>query len=744
MHWLESMRSWVGWCQVAVLVLWPGWGPVGASAWGREDGGGAGGTARPSVRAGTVMRGIRVDGVLDEAAWQQAGVIEDLRQQEPHPGGPTPYRTEVRVLVDQGTLYLGVTCEDPSPSSIAIHTFQRDGNLYGDDTVAVVLGTLGDPRRGYYFGINAGGARLDGLISGPEDFSTDWDGIWYARTRRTERGWVVEIAIPAQTLRFTPGCDRWGFNVERRVARDRTTLRWAGTTLDARLEDLRRAGWLEGVGGLRQGLGLSISPYGLARYSVDHNTGESDAGVDAGLDVTYNVTSDLAAIATLNPDFAQTEVDTRQVNLTRFPLFSPEKRAFFLEGSNLFSFGAGLGYDFIPFFSRRVGLYDGEEVPVLGGLKLLGQVGPWGIAMLDTQVGDGSQTRGTNLFAGRVTCDLSEHLTLGTLVTNGDPDGVHRNTLAGVDALWQTSSLQGDKNFSVGGWAAWSGGDIPEGRPLGWGLKVDYPNDLWDIFMIYKEFGDGLDPALGFLPRPGTRWFQGGGAYQPRPGAGLFDWVRQFYFELMGFYVADLDGDVQSWRVFTAPFNAQTESGEHLEGNVAPQFERLEEPFEIVDGVVIPAGAYYFTRYRLEAQSSRHRPWRIGSTVWFGDFYTGTLVQWESFVTYTAFRGHLQLEGNAENDFGWLPEGDFVQHLWQCKVVLAFTPDLVLSSYVQYDSESKNLGSNTRLRWTIRPGKDLFVVWNHGWENRAADPRSVAFLSVDDQVVAKLRWTFTP
>ncbi len=699
---------------------------------------------RPTVAAGPVTGAMRLDGRLDEPAWRSAGIIENLTQQEPHPGEPTPYRTEVRVLAGPKELWIAFVCHDPDPSKIAIHTMMRDGNMYGDDTVAVVLDTFGDGRRGYSFEINAAGARKDGLISGPEDLSYDWDGIWNAAVARTPDGWTAEIRIPAQTLQFKPGAPSWGFNVQRRVARDRVTLRWTATTLDAQLIDLRRAGRLKGISAVRQGKGLSFSPYGLVRRKADLETDRATVQGDAGLDVVWNVTPDLSAVVTLNTDFAETEVDTRQINLTRFPLFFPEKRSFFLEGSNLFAFGTGLHVDFIPFFSRRIGLYDGQEVPLLGGVKLLGRAGRFGIAVLDTVTGDSSVSRGTNLFAGRVTYDADEHLTVGAIVTDGDPDGVHDNTLGGVDVLWRTSTFLGDKNFSVGGWAAWSGGDNPEGKRSGYGFKIDYPNDLWDLFFIFKEFGDGLDPALGFLPRPGTRWYQGGGAYQPRPEGGPFDWVRQFYFELFVTYVEDLDGNVESWRVFTAPFNAQTESGEHLEANVVPQFERLTEPFEIADGVIIPPGDYNFVRYRVEAQSSRHRPWRVGGTVWFGDFYTGSLTQWETFVTYTTREGHLQLELSAENDFGGLPEGDFIQRLWQFKVAWAFNPDLILSSYAQYDSESRNLGTNTRLRWTITPGNDLFVVWNHGWKRLLGSRDFLALHPVDDSIVVKLRWTFRP
>ena len=699
--------------------------------------------APPAVAVPVAQGSIRIDGRLDEADWARAAVIGNLTQQDPHPGEPTPFSTEVRLLVDGRALYLGFVCRDPDPSGIAVHTMLRDGNMRGDDTVSVVLDTTGDQRRGYLFKVNAVGARLDGLVAGPEEFSTNWDGIWDARARRTPEGWTAEIRIPAQTLRFRWGLDHWGFNVERYVARERLTLRWASPTLDSRLIDLRRAGVLTGVGDLRQGLGLSVSPFGLVRSEHDLETHHHTVQGDAGGDVTWNLTRDLTGYLTINTDFAETEVDTRRINLTRFALFFPEKRSFFLEGSDLFSFGTGLGYDFIPFFSRRVGLFEGEQVPILAGVKLLGRMGRWSVGLLDTAMGSTAETRSTNLFAGRVTYDVDEHLTVGTIVTDGDPEGVRDNTLVGLDAVWRTSTFRGDKNFSVGAWTAFSQGDVPDGQRGGWGVKVDYPNDLWDVFFTFKEFGDALDPALGFLPRPGTRWYQGGGAYQPRPAKeGAFGWARQFYFEFFTTYVTDLEGNVESWRVFTAPLNVQLEGGEHIEANWVPQFERLTEPFEVAEGVVIPPGDYHFTRYRVEAQTSRYRSWRVGGKVWFGDFYTGDLQQYETFFTWTTPTGHFQTELSAENNFGHLPQGNFAQRLWQLKLVWAFTPDLILSSYSQYDSESRDFGMNNRFRWTIRPGRDLFVVWNHGWRRPVGDRSDWSMVPVADSFVVKLRWTW--
>jgi len=271
-------------------------------------------------------------------------------------------------------------------------------------------------------------------------------------------------------------------------------------------------------------------------------------------------------------------------------------------------------------------------------------------------------------------------------------------------------------------------------------VRADYPNDLWDLSLNVNEYGEALDPALGFLPRPGTRQVALGAAYQPRPREdGPFGWAQQFYFELFPTRVDRLDGTTESWRVFMAPFNVSTRSGEHLEANWAPQYERLDEPFELARGVVVPPGRYRFDRFRVEGQSSGFRPWRVGSTVWFGTFFGGHLTQWESFLYWTIGPGRLRFELDAENDFGDLPQGSFIQRLVQLKTIYAFSPSLVVSAFTQYDSESQDLGFNSRLRWTIRPGRDLFLVWNRNWKRL---PEPGYRLEIDsDQIVVKLRWT---
>src|SRR3954469_5377814 len=472
----------------------------------------------PAVKvSATSSASITLDGLLNEPAWRDAPVL-NLTQQSPKPGQPTLYETQVQVIVTHARIYFGFTCQDPDPRHIAIHTMRRDGELKGDDTVSIVLDTYGDRRTGYFFQINAAGTRVDGLISTAESVSLDWDGIWDARTASIPGGWSAEIVIPSRTLSFTPGLNNWGLNLERFVPRDRQWLRWSSPTLDSFLYDLSRAGRLSGVGEVQQGKGLEITPYAIGKTKQFYGAGSSRSWQGAvGGEVTWKITPQLVTVFTANTDFAETEVDTRQINLTRFPLFFPEKRSFFLEGANQYDFGLGLARQdsplFIPFFSRNVGLLDGAQIPIDAGAKLNGRVGKWNLGILDVQTREtivsdqvvqdlGLPSRvvpGTNLFTGRISYDFNENLRVGTILTHGDPEARRNNTLAGIDAVWRTSKFFGNKNLLLGAWTATTQGDVGPGSKLGWGLSADYPNDLLDCNASVNQFGIALEPLLGFL-----------------------------------------------------------------------------------------------------------------------------------------------------------------------------------------------------------------------------------------------------
>ena len=448
---------------------------------------------------------------------------------------------------------------------------------------------------------------------------------------------------------------------------------------------------------------------------------------------------------TVNTDFAETEVDSRQLNVTRFPLFFPERRAFFLEGANQYDFSIGLdGGNFMPFFSRRIGLFDGQLVPVSAGAKLNGRVGRWTHGMLDVQTRDSEVAPGTNLFAGRASFDVTDQWRVGAVTTHGDPGGVNANTLLGVDSVWRTSTFQQNKNLLVGTWFAMSAGDLEPGNRTGWGARIDYPNDLWDCHVETLQFGEALKPGLGFLRRPGTREYQTACAFKPRPGrSGRWQQIRQTFF-MAGYNRVDdfASGATESWSVPLTPVDIQMNSGDRVTIVVTPQSERLLEPFEISTGVELPVGTYRFSRVRLSAQSGSQRAWSLTGSVEIGHFFNGTLAQRTGSARWTSPAGTLETELKVEQNTGRLAQGRFVQRIVQQSVTYALTPDLVLTSLLQYDNQSQSLGNNARIRWTLKPGNDLFFVWNRGWRRRTVDPRDKSFAPEAELVAVKLRWTF--
>ena len=693
---------------------------------------------RPALMAGPLTSSIRVDGVLDESDWAGAPVASDLATVEPRQGEAPTGRTLVKVLAGPKALVFGLRCEDPDAAHIVSFTKERDGVLDAEDHVLLVLDPFQDGRSGYVFAVNPGGARVDALVNpGGESVDKNWDGEWEAATSRDASGWTAEIRIPIQTLSFKKGLREWGFNVQRRVQRLQETDRWSSARQDFKVYQSSRAGLLVGLPPFDLGLGLGVRPSLVGGFENPAPTASTDGTLEPSLDVTQRLGSNVLASLTVNTDFAETEVDTRQTNLTRFPLFFPEKRTFFLDGSDIFAFGAGIGGEtLLPFFSRRIGLVDDQKVPILGGLKATGRMGStnFGGLVVRTRELD-AVAPATTMAVLRVKQNVLRESRAGFIATAGDPLGRSGSWELGGDFTYQTSHLRGDKNFSVGVWGLATGRDDLRSfrETTAFGGKIDYPNDLVDCAFIYYRIGDGFDPSLGFVPRAGINAYNLFCTYAPRPKKSF---IRQMFHEFEPTLTTDLDGRWESYRVFMAPINWRLESGDRFEFNVAPAGERLTEPFEIASGVTIPVGSYDWVRYRLEAGSAAKRKLSAQATWWFGGFYTGTLDQLKLQATWTP-SPVVTLLVNAEHDIGRLAQGDFDLTLIGTKIRLNLSPNLQLNSFVQYDSEDRLFGTNTRLRWTFNPRGDLFVIYNHNL--REIEDR---WRRDSNQLLVKLQYTF--
>jgi hypothetical protein len=650
---------------------------------------------------------VTLDGSLKEEFWQRADSIENLKMIEPIEGVPPTFRTVIRVAADQQNLYFGVICYDKEPDKITSISKIRDA-LASEDRIVFVLDTHLDQRTGYIFSINPSGTRYDALVSNfGESENASWDAIWNASTMITNEGWNAEIIIPIRSLPFNSDLREWGFNFERRIQRLIERDRWTGLKRDYKIGHVIHAGRLTDLPEFKIGLGTTVKFSSLQTVSKVYDS-DYKTKFDVSGDITQKI-KDINAHLTINTDFAETEVDARRTNLTRFPLFFPEKRRFFLEGADIFDFGIGLGSDVVPFFSRRIGLFQGNKVPILFGGKINGEINGTSFGALFTRTNSvNNLVPMSSLGAFRIKQNIFEESSIGLIGTFGDPSGQNNEYVIGADFTYHTSKLFDDKNFLVGIWGLYdkanNGGDNSA-----IGLKIDYPNDVLDIALTTIRIGNDFSPSLGFVPRTGIKKYSLGADYMPQPG---FWSIRRFYFESNFLLITDLQDKWQSWRIFTAPINARFESGDRIEFNIAPAGENLPENFEISDGVILQKGPYGWWRYRIEFEAASKRIINGQAAWWFGSFYTGNLNQLDIVLNFRP-TSSINIGMTYEKNIAKLPEGNFSQDLFGCKLQVGLLSNMELSSFIQYDSESKQLGTNTRLRWMFDMKGDLFVVYNH-------------------------------
>jgi len=666
--------------------------------------------SRPSLKVGIINGDFKLDGILDESAWANAETAENLTMLEPVEGGVPTAQTRVMALTSPKELIIGVYCYD-DPNGIVSFSKNRDAKLSSEDNIRFVLDPFLDGRSGYIFSVNPAGARYDALVANQgEGENSDWDALWDAVALHQPDGWSVEIRIPIQSLSFKKELTEWGFNIERRIQRFQETNRWASPELDYELMQTSRAGLLVGIPKFDLGVGLSIRPAFVGGAGVLERDLDTEYSYDPSLDINQRIGSNTLASVTINTDFAETEVDNRQSNLTRFSLFFPEKRTFFLEGSDIFDFGLGLRNELKAFHSRRIGLVQGQEVPIRVGGKINGRVGNTNFGALAVHTGEKENlSSASSMGVVRVKQNILAESTIGMIASYGDPLGRGGSWLAGTDFTYQTSRFNGNKNFMFGVWGMAMGRESLDGDKAAFGFKVDYPNDLWDIALTYKRIGESFEPSLGFVPRRNAQLMRAGVTYAPRPKWRLVRQIRnQFFFTL----ATDLNSKWESYQLFTAPINWRLESGDRIEFNIVPVGECLVENFEISEGVVIPPGSYNWVKYRLESEFAAKRKVSGQVSWWFGGFYEGHLDEFELRLAWKPSET-MAFEIIGKQNSADLPFGDFTQRLIGSRVKINFTTNLQLNSLIQYDNESKIWGSNTRLRWIFHPLGDLFLVYNH-------------------------------
>jgi hypothetical protein len=699
------------------------------------------------IRAVKILDSPEIDGSLADVAWQEAPVFSDFKMVKPETGKTPSEKTEVRIMYDNKNLYIGVYCYTKDPTAISVNSLQHDQNGTGNDTVRILLDPFLDKRNAYVFHVNPKGARTDGLADG-EQFSTNWDGIWDAKSKINPNGWSTEIKIPFKTISFNPLLTKWGLNIERFIAKKIETIRLSGISKDSLFYNPAEAALLSGIKNIKQGKGITFKPYATLETSHDNAGNEKRKWkLNGGFDLYKNFTPNLVGVFTYHTDFAETDADDRRINLTRFSLYYPEKRSFFLEGSDIFTFEGGSGGwspSFIPFFSRKIGLHDSKQVPIQWGAKVYGKMGRTNLALLDVKTQTHNGHSSGNYFAGRVYQNIFSQSKLGIIFTSGDPAKDTTNTLLGVDFKYSTSSFLKNKNLSVSGWWATNHNDIENGKHYGYGAQIGFPNDLFNIDITYSYFGDAMEPGLGFLPRNDNQQIIANFNIRPRlKGGYLRKLIRQFFFESYFRLYWDLNGNLESSRISFTPLTFNTESGDRFEVFFIFHREVLNEPFEVSDGVIIPLGDFKYNRYQFQFRSAQHRP--IDTKIQFetGDFYNGTLKQLDVEANFSR-KGNIKMGLSGTFVSSDLPEGSFKENLYRARADFYLNPDMGLMTYVQYDSVSENIGANIRLKWRISPGNTIYLVYNKSWEKQYDRMSRYRFHPYLDRGIIKVQLSIRP
>lgn len=682
---------------------------------------------RRAVTAYPVTTPIAIDGTLDETFYRTVQPASDFIQIEPQDGAPATEKTEMWIGFDRDTLYLSFRCWESRMDRVVAKEMRRDNSAIwgGDDVVVFYLDTFNDGRNGVQFVINSIGGRTDGQASNDGAYNGDFNMIWDVSTGRFDGGWIIETAVPFKSLRYQPGTDQvWGINVVR-------TNRWKNelSFLNPVPKERGQAGvHFSSVTGLLQGI---VAPSGsrnleLKPYAISNATGRAVAGrglqddlaAEVGVDAKYGLTQNLTVDLTYNTDFAQVEADQQQVNLTRFSLFFPEKRDFFLENQGMFTFGGASNQstaDNVPilFYSRRIGLESGQAVPIRGGGRLTGRVGRYTLGLINIQTGEEPATSAqpTNFSVVRMRRDILRRSSVGLLLTGRTTTGtgLQNNAAYGVDGtfgFFQSLSLNTY-------WARTE--DHLRAAPAGSGDRtsyrgqLDYNGDRYGVQLERLAVGDAFNPGVGFLRRADIRRSFGQARFSPRPRRNGV--VRKYSWTGSVNYVENGAGRLET-REREAEFGIDFQNADRLTATYTGTFEYLPRPFRIANRVTLPVGDYDFDTVRLAYNRANRQRVAGNLTAETGTFYNGRKTAFGLAAGRVNFSPRFSVEPTYSVNWVDLTEGQFTSQLFGSRMTFTSTPFMFTSALLQYNSDTHSLSTNVRFRWEYRPGSELFIVYN--------------------------------
>ncbi|HYR77979.1 MAG TPA: DUF5916 domain-containing protein [Pyrinomonadaceae bacterium] len=672
------------------------------------------------IQAGRVTDVIKIDGLLDEPAWLLAQPATDFLQQQPTEGAAASEGTEVRVLFDNKNIYVGIRALDSDAAHINARELVRDADFSNDDTIAIVLDTYHDRRNAFRFIVNPLGTQQDALITDEgRDINVTWNGSWISAGRIDDKGYTVEIEIPLTTLRFKEGIESWGFNISRMIRRKNEENLWTSWQRSFGLERISQAGELSGVEEIRRRRLREIKPYASGEWRegvplIGKNG--LDAGVrgNFGIEVAkLGITPSLTAEFTVNPDFGQAEVDDQIVNLSRFSVFFPEKRDFFLENAGIFLFGRQGENQ--AFFTRRIGLTDrGQPVPIDYGVKVTGKVGPYNIGFLQVQtrkLGETSTGLGIprqHFSVLRVKRDILKRSYIGAILVNRqgatNVGSASYNRVGGADAEFNLTDHYKVKAFWMG--SATTGIRSSAGSSR---LESIFENDLYRFITVYEDVGAKFNPEVGFIERNAIHQYFGQFAYKPRPK--FIPHVQQMEFETQIEYYTDRAGKLSTKQIELSWDTQFKNSSDFFFRPIEDVTDVLTEPFQIRPGITIPRGTYHFNRPQVSFTSDQSKPIVLNVREKWGDFYNGKRYETSGGITWRP-NPHVLVGLTESYNKVRLPEGNFTTSLFAGRLNYNFSRKLLTSALIQLNSAARLSVINVRLRYIYRPNSDFFIIYN--------------------------------
>ena len=667
-----------------------------------------------------------LDGRLDDPAWRSAAVLTDLHEVDPDEYGPPSKNTRIYIGYDDHALYVAALMFEDRPEDINAF-IMKQGSPLDDDRFALMLDPFNKGRGGYMFELNAFGVRDDGLFQNTTNQNWDWDGIWQGRSRIGQQGWAAEMRIPFKTLSFDPDNDTWGINFARYATRRQETMGWMSRN---RSQDPSSFGHAAGFEGISQGFGLDLAPGLALSRSRDFLLQDRALEIDPSLDAFYRISPSVTAALTLNTDFSGTAVDQVQVNLTRFGLFFPERRDFFLQDVDIFEFGRIGGVDEFddpstftradrengrPFFSRRLGLSErGEAVGINYGGKLTGRIGRWDFGILNVRQDRFGEVGPSNLLVGRAAMKILEESSLGLILTDGHPTANLDNRLLGADFRYLNTRLPNGRTLEGAAWYQQSDTEGLSGQDAAYGFSLNLAStEAWRGALGYKALEENFNPALGFLDRAGVRHYSLELGYRHRPGSRF---IRSIYGGVDAQRFERLGGGLQSQSLNFRLLELENHAGDSLQLSTIRGKESVAEPFAIHRDIAVPPGLYDNNDLGLYLESGLQRPFSTGLGVYGGSFYDGDILTWELYATWRPSPRYVfGLE--AEVNHVALPQGKFITRLLRLRGDIAFSSAWSWENLAQYDNVSNSLGWNSTLRWQPEAGRELVLVFNYGAED---------------------------